>query len=359
MNLPISEIIVDPRVQLKARKIDNDTVTSYVEAMSNGDQFPPVIVFSQNGNSWLADGFHRVAAARFLGRQEIEVENRPGTKEDAMIYAATANARHGRQMSRAEKKEAAERLLKTNRPEWTCQTIAGELGLGERTVKGYSASLNKHDGDGKKVQDCTLPSTPSTLFLGDFRNIDIDPESIDVMITDPPYPREYLPLYEALAERAATWLKPGGSLAVMVGQSYLPEIFEMMTPYLNYQWVVAYTTPGGQSAQLWQRKVNTFWKPVLWFVKGEYLGKWLGDVARSAVNDNDKRFHDWGQSESGMADLIERFSEPGDLVLDPCCGAGTTGVVAMTLNRRFIGIDIDAENIRKSETRIQSLVNES
>lgn len=348
----ISDITIDPRIQLKSRKTDNSTVTAYVEAMTNGDEFPPVVVFSHNGTSWLADGFHRIAAARFLGHQEINADAQPGTKEDAGLYAATANAEHGRQMDRPQKKEAAERLIKSRRPEWTFQTIAKKLGIAEVTVKRYSASINKEEADDDKVSIDTLFSDAYSLFPGDFRTIDIEPRSIDVIITDPPYSREHLPLYKDMAQQASTWLKVGGSLVVMAGQSYLPEILNLMAAHLDYHWTIAYLTPGGQSPQIWPRKVNAFWKPVLWFTSGEYKGKWVGDVARSAVNDNDKRFHHWGQSESGMADLVERFSEPGDLILDPFCGAGTTGVVALTMNRRFIGIDVDLAALETARERL-------
>lgn len=185
----------------------------------------------------------------------------------------------------------------------------------------------------------------------------IEPASVDVIITDPPYPREYLGLYGDLAELGAWALKPGGSLLAMCGQSYLPDIMALMTPHLCYHWTVSYLTPGGQAVQLWDRKVNTFWKPVLWFVKGDYAGDWIGDVAKSAVNDNDKRFHDWGQSESGMADLVDRFSRPGDVILDPFVGAGTTGVVALQMGRRFIGMDVDANAIETTRARIAGVVN--
>ena len=55
--------------------------------------------------------------------------------------------------------------------------------------------------------------------------------------------------------------------------------------------------------QVFPRKVNTFWKPLLWFTKGDYTREWIGDVCKSQTNDNDKRFHQWGQSLSGMADV--------------------------------------------------------
>jgi site-specific DNA-methyltransferase (adenine-specific) len=185
-------------------------------------------------------------------------------------------------------------------------------------------------------------------------DIPIDDESIDCIITDPPYPKEFLSVYDDLAKTASRVLKPGGSCFVMIGQSYLPNIINSLSKNLNYQWIFAYMTPGGQATQLWQRKVNTFWKPVLWFVKGEYDGKWMGDVAKSNPNDNDKRFHHWGQSESGMADLINRFSDPGQTILDPFVGGGTTGVVALDLDRRFIGCDIDEKCITQTITRINT-----
>ncbi|MCX6032042.1 MAG: DNA methyltransferase [Chloroflexi bacterium] len=177
--------------------------------------------------------------------------------------------------------------------------------------------------------------------------------SVDVIITDPPYERPALPLYAELAQFGAHALKPGGSLIVMCGQSYLPEVLALMQPHIRYHWMVAYLTPGGQAVQLWQRQINTFWKPVLWFVQGNYAGKWAGDVAKSAVNDNDKRFHRWGQSESGMADLLERFSNAGETVCDPFLGGGTTGVVAVALGRKFIGADTDPALIEVTRQRLE------
>lgn len=130
----------------------------------------------------------------------------------------------------------------------------------------------------------------------------------------------------------------------MIGQSYLPEILARMSTALDYRWTLAYLTPGGQAVQVWDRKVNTFWKPILLFTNGKSdSADWLGDVTSSAVNDNDKNHHYWGQSESGMADLIDRLSKPGDLVCDPFLGGGTTALVCHELGRRFIGCDIDQQ----------------
>lgn len=199
------------------------------------------------------------------------------------------------------------------------------------------------------------PVVHAPLALADIRwSLPLASASVDVILTDPPYPLEYLPLYERLALEAARLLKPGGTLAVMCGQSYLPHIYAMLSQHLTYQWTFAYLTPGGQSAQLWERHVNTFWKPVLWFVKGDYNGGWKGDVSKSDAND--KRFHEWGQSESGMMDLVERFSQPGDLILDPFVGGGTTGIAAVALKRRFIGFDLDMDRVSLAQRRLAQCV---
>jgi 16S rRNA G966 N2-methylase RsmD len=191
------------------------------------------------------------------------------------------------------------------------------------------------------------------LINKDFRDGPVAPDSVDVIVTDPPYPKKFLPLYKDLAVFAARVLKPGGSLFAMAGQSYLPDIFKLMeTEGLHYNWMLSYLTPGGQSPQIWPRKVNAFWKPVLWFVKGK-PGFWLGDVVKSNVNDNDKNFHHWGQSLSGMADLINKVSFVGQTVLDPFMGGGTTGIVAAKLNRKFIGYEIDKNSFEVAVQRFR------
>jgi site-specific DNA-methyltransferase (adenine-specific) len=53
--------------------------------------------------------------------------------------------------------------------------------------------------------------------------------------------------------------------------------------------------------------------------------------------------------------LISLCSNEGDLVLDPFCGSGTTGVVCVSLNRKFIGIDLDTEFLELSRKRIEAV----
>lgn len=193
---------------------------------------------------------------------------------------------------------------------------------------------------------------------GDFREVfdDLEPGSVDAVITDPPYSGEHMHLYSSLAEHAVKWLRPGGIAAVMTGQTHLPEVMVRLEEHLDYHWTIAYFTPGGQAVQVFPRKANTYWKPVLLYSNGPADLDWFGDVARSEVNDNDKRFHDWGQSESGMADLVKRVSRPAQRVLDPFLGAGTTGVVALVLGRSFLGCDVNLDHVEAARQRLEQAV---
>ncbi len=198
-----------------------------------------------------------------------------------------------------------------------------------------------------------LPADACKLFQADIRDglPQIDDNSIDFIITDPPYPREYIPLYGELSKVAARVLKDGGSLVCMVGQSYLPEIVKELSKSMNYHWCMCYLTPG-QSPQLWQKRTNTFWKPLLWFVKGEYNGDWNGnDVMQSPGND--KKFHQWGQSVGGMQEIVERLTNPNDVVLDPFLGGGTTGITAILSGRKFIGADIEQKCLDTTLERVK------
>jgi site-specific DNA-methyltransferase (adenine-specific) len=53
--------------------------------------------------------------------------------------------------------------------------------------------------------------------------------------------------------------------------------------------------------------------------------------------------------------LIALCTHEGDLVLDPFCGSGTTGVAAVTLGRKFVGIDLDSDHLALARRRIEAV----
>jgi uncharacterized ParB-like nuclease family protein len=94
-----------------------ETIADYASDMLDGAVFPPVIVFDDGGDFfWLADGFHRVGAARKIGRETIQAEVRKGTARDAILHGIGSNAAHGLRRTRADKRRAVERLVTD--PEW-------------------------------------------------------------------------------------------------------------------------------------------------------------------------------------------------------------------------------------------------
>lgn len=54
--------------------------------------------------------------------------------------------------------------------------------------------------------------------------------------------------------------------------------------------------------------------------------------------------------------LILASTREGDLVLDPFCGSSTTGVAAVLLNRKYVGIDLEEEYLQLSEKRLEEAI---
>ena len=55
-----------------------------------------------------------------------------------------------------------------------------------------------------------------------------------------------------------------------------------------------------------------------------------------------------------MLELVGLFTDPGDIVLDPFCGSGTTGVACLRLGRRFIGIEKDEKYAAIARERLRA-----
>jgi hypothetical protein len=114
-------------------KIDPDVVLDYAEAMKAGKKFPPLLLFFDGEKYYLADGFHRLNAARELKVVKIACEARDGTRTDARLAACGANKDHGLQRSSADKRRAVQVALEL-KPEWSNRMIAEHVGVEHHLV---------------------------------------------------------------------------------------------------------------------------------------------------------------------------------------------------------------------------------
>lgn len=114
--LPLAVIRTDGGTQIRT-SIYPERIGEYAQAMADGAYFPPVTVFFDGTDYWLADGFHRVAAydclreALNLDSIDVECEVIPGTLRHAIIHACGANDSHGIQRTNEDKRNAVRTIL--------------------------------------------------------------------------------------------------------------------------------------------------------------------------------------------------------------------------------------------------------
>ena len=150
----------------------------------------------------------------------------------------------------------------------------------------------------------------------------IKPNSVNLILTDIPYGKDFLPQVAELGAFASRVLVEGGLLVTYAGQYWLHKVLASFEPHLNYRWCNASVWEGtGNVAHLggWKQRngrVVSKWKPILVYSKGEWTkaGDWF-DV--SMVKEKEKQWHDWQQPLQEVERLVKDFSEPGDLVVDP------------------------------------------
>ena len=124
--LPIGMIRQDGGTQPRT-VIDLGMVEEYGQAMAAGDVFPPVTVFYDGTDHWLADGFHRIKAAAGIGLVEIEADVRQGTRRDAVLFSVGANAAHGLRRTNEDKRRSVLTLLNDVAPACSGGHVCGDL----------------------------------------------------------------------------------------------------------------------------------------------------------------------------------------------------------------------------------------
>jgi len=141
--------------------MDREAIEEYAAAMTDGATFPPVTVFQEGKEHWLADGFHRLEAARKAGLMGIPADVRPGSLRDAKLWAAGANADHGIRRTTEDKRKAVGILLADGQ----CSSLSDrELAKACRVSHPFVAKVRKKVEGGNVSNPPTPPrsklSTP-------------------------------------------------------------------------------------------------------------------------------------------------------------------------------------------------------
>lgn len=139
--VPVNKLRVDGDTQPRTA-IDKAIVAEYAEAYKAGEKLPPIIVFYDGTDYWLADGFHRWHAARKAGLRKIHAEIHKGSLEDARWFSYSANQTHGLRRTNDDKAKAVKAALKHPKGvKLSDRQIAEHVGVDDKTVAKYRGAL--------------------------------------------------------------------------------------------------------------------------------------------------------------------------------------------------------------------------
>jgi len=195
-----------------------------------------------------------------------------------------------------------------------------------------------------------------TLIQGDCSKIlpTLPENSVDLVITDPPYSKKYLYLYQYIADFCPRLMKEGSSLLTIVGHYAIPEVIKIFNnTKLKYRWIICLNQFSGKHARMGMG-IEVMWKPMLWFVKGKlnYKGFIRDGVKITGVSGQSKPLHVWQQDLDWCTYFIKKLTKEGDTVLDPFLGSGTVMEACKNLNRNCIGIEINKNTIKIVKERL-------
>ena len=100
-DFPIANLRLDGGTQPRA-DMSQFTVDDYAASMSDGETFPAITVFHDGDAYWLADGFHRVAAAQQAGIETLKAiikkgarSNRRGAEQELAVIVSEMELKRG------------------------------------------------------------------------------------------------------------------------------------------------------------------------------------------------------------------------------------------------------------------------
>ena len=232
--------------------------------------------------------------------------------------------------------------------------VSGLISLSRAEERARMAELGRK----REALSASVTEGPGyELWAGDFREVlaDLADGSVDAIVTDPPYDRAGVPLFEDLAAFAARVLKPGRLAAVYAGHLALDQEMELLARGgLAYAWHGANVLEG-RHTKVRLRLVFGAHRSVLLYSAGPYQPRgWIYDLAKAegAGGPAERPLHPWQQALEPVRHWARQVSKPGELVCDPFLGSGTTALACLLEGRRFIGADLDPACVETTRQRL-------
>jgi hypothetical protein len=153
----IDEIRADTAAQPR-EVMSTDKVEEYSDLMKSGVLFPRPVVFFDGSVHWLADGFHRLQAARSADFVKLYCVVKEGTLRDAVLYSCGANAAHGIQRTNEDKRRAVMKILQDDEwKTWSARDIAKQCQVSHTLVNELREQMTPADTG--NVSSMDMPSS--------------------------------------------------------------------------------------------------------------------------------------------------------------------------------------------------------
>lgn len=224
-------------------------------------------------------------------------------------------------------------------------------------LSAYKEKRHRAYGESKKIGE-------AQLIHGDSRKIDLI-KSVDVIITDPVWPNAISSLsgahnpYQLFLEsihNLSRFLKPEGRIIIQLRCDSDPRILKAIPetfPFIRTVWL-PYAVPSRQGRMLISGDIAyIFGKPPK-SRKGYHIlaGQMHTDFCPPKQPENKNISHPCPRNLAHVEWLVEKFTLPDEIILDPFMGSGTTAVAALKRGRQFIGVEIEKKYWLSSEKRI-------